>query len=118
MGGGYGPARSPGGFQERVDEVFASGGAGAFARGAGSELSAGAPGGEGRRAWGRAADGGLADRLDSRRRAQPLPGALEQAWILRTALAGRASCGGSALRVLVACGVLHPDRGLRSLPAA
>src|SRR3712207_8693101 len=48
------------------------------------------PGYEGRRAGVRAADGGAPDRLDRRRRAQPLPGALEQARPLRAPLAGRA----------------------------
>src|SRR5215204_5631790 len=108
--GGCGPARTPGGFGGRADEVLPNGGAG-------SRFPAGASRDERGRAWVRAEDGGAPDRLHSRRRAQPLSRALEQAERLRAALAGRTPGRGGALRVLGARGLLHPDRGLRSVPA-
>src|SRR5215207_7757918 len=115
--GGCGPARTPGGFGGRADEVLANGGAGAPAGGAGSRFPAGASRDERGRAWVRAEDGGAPDRLHSRRLAQPLSRALEQAERLRAALAGRTPGRGGALRVLGARGLLHPDRGLWSVPA-
>src|SRR5215204_782184 len=115
--GECGPARTPGGFGGRADEVLANGGAGAPAGGAGSQFPAGASRDERGRAWVRAEDGGAPDRQHSRRRAQPLSRALEQAERLRAALAGRTPGRGGALRVLGARGLLHPDRGLRSVPA-